>query len=59
LPSLTDAGKQLAASPSILAIQLSGAAVAVAGIALLAPSAASLADGVTEPSRDDRATTPV
>jgi hypothetical protein len=50
--------EQLAASPSILAIQLSGAAVAVAGIALLAPSAASLADGVTDPGRDDRAATP-
>lgn len=49
--------EQLAASPPVLAIQLTGAAIAVVGIALLAPSAAPLAAGATERSASSRAKT--
>jgi drug/metabolite transporter (DMT)-like permease len=50
--------EQLAASAPMLAIQLSGAAVAVAGIALLAPSASPLQEDAGQ-RRDERAGTTV
>ncbi len=49
--------EQLASSPPMLAIQLSGAAIAIVGIATLAPSPASLPAAAAECSGDSRAET--
>ena len=50
--------ERLATSPSMLAIQLSGAAIAVAGIALLAPAALALPAGDTDHGGDSPARPP-